>query len=90
VSVHSPATVRRYLERVGIPFRVWSLADVTPEVEAMWGEIEDVSRRDKLVMAVARLRRDLDQQRVAWLPLPPYAAFQARTTRDCAYEVLAK
>ncbi len=90
VSIHSPATVRRYLERVGIPFRVWSLADVTPELTATWGEIEDVSRRDKLVIAVARLRRDLDQQRVAWLPLPPYAAFQARTTRDCAYEVLAK
>jgi hypothetical protein len=90
VSIHSPATVRRYLERVGVPFRVWSLGGATRELEAQWGEVEDVSHRQKLIMTIVRLRRELNQQRVAWLPLPPYAAFQARTTRDCAYEMLAK
>ena len=89
-SEHAPASVRRYLERVGIPFHVWSLGGVTPEMKAAWGDVEDVSTRTKLIVAIIRLRRELDKQRVAWLPLTPYAAFQARTTPDCAYEVLAK
>jgi hypothetical protein len=90
ISMHSPATVRRYMERVGVPFRVWSLGGVTKELKEQWGEVEDVSERALLVRAIHGLRRDLDRQRVAWLPLPPYEAFQARTTPDCAFEMLAK
>jgi hypothetical protein len=81
-SVASAANVRRYAARVGVPLHVWSLTGVTPELEAAWGEVEDVSVRYKLLRAVDNLREELDGQRVAWLPLPPFDAYRAVPT-DC-------
>jgi len=88
-SIHSPRAVRRYLQRVGIPFRVWSITGATPELEAQWGPVEDISTRDAFLRAMDRLRDTLAEQRIAWLPLPAYTAFTVQPTRDCAYEPLA-
>lgn len=88
-SIHSPQAVRRYLQRVGIPFRVWSLSGVTPELEAQWGPVEDISSRGAFMRASDRLRDTLAEQRIAWLPLAAYPAFNVQPMKDCAYEPLA-
>ncbi len=88
-SMYKPQAVRRYLQRVGIPFRVWSLSGVTPELEAQWGKVEDISHRNAFVEAIGRLRETLSEQRIAWVPLPAYASFQLTATKDCAFEPLA-
>ncbi len=88
-SVYKPQAVRRYLERVGIPLRVWSMSGITPELEAQWGKVEDISTREKFVGAISRLRDTIAEQRIAWVPLPAYEAFNLQATKDCAYEPLA-
>ncbi len=66
-SRYGPATVRRYLESIRVPLFVWSLyGDKSPAVKA-WGGAEDVSSIPRLSRAVARLRSELDSQRVVWL-----------------------
>ena len=79
--------VRRYLERIGVPFFVWSLAG--SRKHPAWGEVQDVSTNERLQEAVRRLRGELDQQRVAWLPADPYHALHVETSADCAWEPLA-
>ncbi|HYH08287.1 MAG TPA: hypothetical protein VEK11_14620 [Thermoanaerobaculia bacterium] len=76
-SLHDPEVVRRYLERIGVPLFVWWLAG--PKPDARWGEIIDVSTASKLLIASDRLRRELDSQRVAWLPLAPMNAYRTKT-----------
>jgi hypothetical protein len=88
-STHKPQAVRRYLERVGIPFRVWAVSAITPELEAQWGKVEDISTREAFGHAIRRLRETLSEQRIAWVPLPAYAAFNLQAKKDCAYEPLA-
>jgi hypothetical protein len=82
-SRHSPAVVRRYLERIGVPLHVWSLAGPTPEMIAAWGPIKDVSNPDRLRIATEELRADLERQRIAWLPLQPIEALRAKPV-SCA------
>jgi hypothetical protein len=83
-SVHDPVVVRRYLERIGVPLFVWWLAG--PKPDAAWGEIIDVSNIAKLLEASDRLRRELESQRVAWLPLAPLHAYRTHAcdTRSTA------
>jgi hypothetical protein len=88
-SVHAPAIMRRYLERVGVPFRVWSLVGPRPDLAETWGEVKDISSAAALLAATEDLRKELDSQRVAWLPVAPLEAFRVRTSGDCAYEPLA-
>lgn len=58
-------TVRRYLEHLRVPFRVWSL--VKDGTAPGWGETEDASTLLKLERAYKRLVRDLERQRIAWV-----------------------
>jgi hypothetical protein len=58
-------TVRRYLERLRVPFRVWSLEEDLPAPG--WGETEDASTLLKLERAYKRLGRDLELQRIVWV-----------------------
>ncbi|HUR80821.1 MAG TPA: hypothetical protein VM733_08645 [Thermoanaerobaculia bacterium] len=87
-SRYHPETVRKYLERIGVPLYVWSLAG--PVDDSDWGEVEDVSKNALLEAAIQKLQSELDQQRVAWLPLDPYDALHAQAAPDCAWEPLAK
>jgi hypothetical protein len=86
-SRYRSATVRRYLERIGVPLRVWSLTG--GGVHPAWGETEDISTNQRLQEAVRRLDRELETQRVAWLPLDPYRALQVEAAAGCAWEPLA-
>ena len=87
-SRYRPATVRRYLQSIGVPLRVWSLTGGARD--AQWGEVENVSSPESLRDAVDRLRRDLSRQRVVWLPLTPFDSLRVATPGDCAWEPLAK
>lgn len=78
----SPDVVKRYLARIGVPLYVWSLTGGTHPV---WGEVEDISTSARLRDAVARLRRDLEAQRIAWLPLDPYRALHVQIADGCAW-----
>jgi hypothetical protein len=89
-SRHTPATVRRYLESIGVPFFVWSVAGKTPELEATWGPIEDISSPPALQYATERLRKNLERQRIAWVSVDPIAALQVTATADCAYAPIAR
>ena len=85
-----PASVRRYLRNIGIPFHVWSLTGPRADEEALWGPVTDVSSATKLVQATTDLRNDLATQRIAWLAAPPLAAYGATASADCAYAPLTK
>ncbi|PYQ29877.1 MAG: hypothetical protein DMF56_09120 [Acidobacteria bacterium] len=77
-SRHDSGVVRRYLERIGVPLRVWSLVDITPEMTAAWGKITEITSIPKLITATEELRRMLEEQRIAWLPLEPLDALKAK------------
>lgn len=83
-----PAAVRRYLKRIGVPLHVWSFTGPRPDLEATWGEVEDVSSSEKLLDAATRLRDELETQRIAWLPAPPLDAYRVTARAGCAYEPL--
>ena len=72
-SVHAPAVVRRYLERIQVPLHVWSLTGAAAGSPSPWGEVEDVSSLSGLSRAVARLKEDLAGQSVAWFEGRPPA-----------------
>lgn len=88
-SFNTPATIRRYLERVGVPLRVWSLTGPRPDLADTWGPVQDISNAANLIAATEELRQDLESQRLAWLPVPPLDAFKVSATEDCAYVPLA-
>jgi hypothetical protein len=88
-SEHSPAVIRRYLQRVGVPLRVWSLTGPRPDLAETWGEVRDVSTQADLIKATEDLRQELDSQRVAWVPVAPLNAVRVTANTDCAYEPLA-
>ena len=67
-SRHSPASVRRYLETIHVPFLVWSLTNpATQRLAKDWGAVEDVSSTGKLEKAVERLKANLASQRIVWV-----------------------
>ncbi|HEX4960135.1 MAG TPA: hypothetical protein VF173_04805 [Thermoanaerobaculia bacterium] len=66
-SRYVPATVRRYLEAIRVPLFVWSLYGARTPAAQGWAGAEDVSSISKLAQAVARLRSELDSQRIVWL-----------------------
>ena len=67
-SRYSPASIRRYLEAIRVPFFVWSLRSLaTQPLARQWGEVEDVSSAERLAQAVERLKGDLASQRIVWL-----------------------
>ena len=89
-SKQTPAVVRRYLERIGVPFRVWSLIGAKKEVTNVWGEVVDISSAAKLQRATEELQQELDRQRVAWLPLEPLAALRVEAAEGCGLIPVAR
>lgn len=89
ISRYDPKTVRRYLESIGVPLYVWSLAPEEGLARA-WGKVEDVSNAGKLRKAADRLREALDKQRVAWLSADPVTALHAPIKESCGYSLVAK
>lgn len=89
-SRQDPAVVRRYLERIGVPLQVWSLVGPKKELTAVWGEVIDVSNATKLRHATSQLQKELDRQRVAWLPLEPLAALKIEAADGCGFLPVAK
>ncbi|HEV8582408.1 MAG TPA: hypothetical protein VGX68_25355 [Thermoanaerobaculia bacterium] len=66
-SRYDPETVRRYLKSIHVPLFVWSLYGAETPAAKRWGGAEDVSTVYKLSMAVARLRKEVEAQRIIWL-----------------------
>jgi hypothetical protein len=67
-SRHTPASVRRYLETIRVPFAVWSLkSPVTQPLAKDWGAVQDVSSAARLEKAVDHLKADLASQRIVWV-----------------------
>jgi len=67
-SRHSPASVRRYLEAMRVPFYVWSLKSAaTQPLVKNWGKVEEVSSAARLEEAFARVKADLASQRIVWV-----------------------
>lgn len=68
-SRYDPATVRQYLASIRVPLYVWSAAKGAAESPALaaWGEVEDVSTLARFRAAVARLRDELESQRIVWV-----------------------
>ena len=90
-SDYAPAVVRRYLAALGVPLLVWAPAGVNAEeARASWGEVEDVSSRQKLMNAVTHLRQLLRQQRIAWIEADPVAALRAEVKDGCGYARVIK
>jgi hypothetical protein len=77
-SQHTPGAVRRYLQRIGVPLRVWSLIGVTPQMTAEWGDVMDISDAELLSDATHELQTLIDEQRIAWLALQPLEALKAK------------
>ena len=61
-----PEAVRRYLELLRVPLRVWSTDGTQREVDG-WGSAEDVSSRRKLRRAAERLEELLARQWIVWV-----------------------
>lgn len=66
-SHYAPDVVRKYLESIHVPLFVWSLYGPNTSAAKRWGEAEDISSVYKLSAAVARLRAELESQRIVWL-----------------------
>lgn len=66
-SHYEPDVVRKYLESIHVPLFVWSLYGPNTSVAKQWSGAEDISTIYKLSAAVARLRAELEAQRIIWV-----------------------
>lgn len=60
----TPAAVRAYADRLGVPLLVWSL---TANAPAEWGPATKIDSPANLRKAVHALKQELDAQRVLWV-----------------------
>ncbi len=88
-SAHSPAAVRRYLERVGVPLFVWSAEGPRPDLADSWGAVEDISTPAGIAAAVAKLNASLAAQRVVWIASDAISSLRIRADEHCALQPLA-
>ena len=88
-SLYSPATVRAYLEEVGVPLFVWSPDGPRPDLAAAWGRIDDISTQSGMQTAVARLNASLATQRVVWVAAEPLTALRAESSATCGLTPVA-
>ncbi len=65
-SLFLPATVRAYLDAIGVPLFVWSLGRPGRALEP-WGEIENIALPWELRRAYQRLEKELLSQQIVWL-----------------------
>jgi hypothetical protein len=86
LSLISPAVIRRYLERLGVPLFVWSIGKVPPRG---WGNVVDISTRYKVATAVAALKDTLNRQRIAWIPSDPLASLRVEVNERCGLKPVA-
>jgi hypothetical protein len=68
-SRRSGTSIRHYLERIGVPLYVWSLAPERTAAlpAAAWGEFDDVSSVIKLHRAASRVQNELRRQSIVWI-----------------------
>ena len=88
-SRNSPASVRRYLDTLGVPFFVWSRVGPYPTIASVWGPVDDISTYAKLATATTRVRRALDEQRIGWVDVDPLEALRLKASPRCGLETLA-
>ncbi len=60
-----PGTVRRYLSKLRVPFRVWSTSERS--AATAWGEATPIIENRQLAEAIEELRQLLDRQHMVWL-----------------------
>jgi hypothetical protein len=65
-SLFLPATVRRYLDAIGVPLIIWSVGRPSRALEA-WGDAQNVALPWELRHAYDRLERELLSQQIVWL-----------------------
>lgn len=64
-SLRDPATVRKFLDAIGVPLFVWCLKKPEPgSAMAAWGECAEVRMAQVLTPAIAEIRRELGDQRI--------------------------
>lgn len=61
------AQVRRYLEHLRVPFRVWDPEPKPDRDLVSWGEVRSVSSLDKLAAAFEELEGELERQWIVWI-----------------------
>jgi hypothetical protein len=73
-SFYTPEAVRHYLQQLGVPLVVWSIAPDRGQgrgrkkhVSDVWGPTTDISTPAQLRQALGDLRDLLDRQRVLWI-----------------------
>ncbi|HEX5757931.1 MAG TPA: hypothetical protein VF121_01950, partial [Thermoanaerobaculia bacterium] len=66
-SVYAPEAVRRYLERLRVPLRVWATGKAPAAAAAAWGEVEPVRNLAGFERAAKRLSELLERQRIVWV-----------------------
>ena len=74
---------------LGVPLLVWSVKGPRPDLAESWGEVEDISSLAKLDAASKRLRRVLEEQRVAWVEVDPLTALTLQAKGDCGITPVA-
>lgn len=88
-SIMQPASVRRYLDSIGVPLFVWSLTGPRPDLAQSWGEVDDISSMKNFGTAVGRLRASLASQHVIWVASDPLNALHIEADPRCGITLLA-
>jgi hypothetical protein len=88
-STMQPASVRRYLDAIGVPLFVWSPSGPRPDLAQSWGDVDDVSSMKLIGAAVNRLRAALASQHVVWVASNPLDALHLEADPRCGIALLA-
>ncbi len=86
LSLNSPATISRYLERLGVPLFVWSIGKTRPRG---WGSVVDITSRYNLTTAVDAVKSALSKQSIVWVAADPLASLRIEGNDRCGLKPLA-
>jgi hypothetical protein len=86
MSLASPAVIRRYLERLGVPLFVWSLGKMKPRG---WENVVDITTRYDLTTAVNAVKDTLSKQRIVWIATDPLASLHIEGNDRCGLKPVA-
>lgn len=89
-SSNTPASVRRYLETIGVPLFVWSVEGPRPDLADSWGAVDDISTTRGLENAVAKLERAVVEQRIAWVSTDALSALTIEGNDACGLKPVAR
>jgi hypothetical protein len=84
----TPAVVRRYLERLGVPLFVWSMERAS--TNTAWGPVVDISTRWNLERAVSAVANTLKTQRIAWVATDPLTSLRIEGNDRCGLKPVAR